>query len=65
MVVRAVRFDEIDSSEFIFDAGFNIADFKVEPLSVGGRVLIILQYQVVGVWLLHLDHSSQIARLKA
>lgn len=65
MVVRAVRFDEINSSEFVFDVGFDIADFEVEPLGVGGRVLIILQDQVVGVRLLHLDHSSQIARLKA
>ena len=47
LIVRTIWLDEINYVEFVADILANVCDFKVVPLSVCCRAIVIFQNQVV------------------
>jgi len=63
LIVRTIRLYEINYVEFVADVFLHVTDFKVVPLSVGCRAVVILQNKVVSV-LADAKSSSQVSRLE-
>lgn len=65
LVVGAVRLDQVNDSEFILGVLFDICNLEVEPLSVGRRIMVVLQDQIVAVGVGKLHDTPQVAGLES
>lgn len=63
LVVRTLRFHQIDNVELVSREFPDIWNFEVEPLSVSSCIMIILQNQIVLV-VSYFDRTSQVAIFK-
>jgi hypothetical protein len=65
LIVAGVGLNQVDDSELVSGVSLHVAYLKVEPLSVGCGVVIVLEDQIVAVGLLEFDNTAQIATFEA
>lgn len=64
MVIKRVRFDQIDDIESVVFPSFCIRHTEVIPLSVTPGVVIRLQNEIILIFI-HLNSPSKISRFKS
>ena len=64
MVIKGVRFHQINNIESVRFSRFRVRDSEIVPLRITSRIIVRLQNKVIFI-LVDLDGSAKISRLKA